>query len=161
MVPVVPTASRYAAVVTSVAGQLAVRGSCYTLALFVPVCVVLMVLAEPILEVWLGDRYGGGATALAILVSALVCMVGSWSRRGLPRGRRPGRARWGSSWLALLSSTSCSPALTPELGIEGPALGTAIPFFLAFPLMPRAWVSASGAGLWSSRWGAWLPPTVW
>ena len=49
--------------------ELALRGTRYTLALFVPLCVTLMVLAEPILDVWLGDRYGEGATALAILVS--------------------------------------------------------------------------------------------
>src|SRR5918997_2577617 len=69
-VPVVPTASRYVA-----AGddrrlrELVVRGTRYTLALFVPLCVTLMALAEPILELWLGDRYGGGAAALTILVS--------------------------------------------------------------------------------------------
>ena len=69
-VPVVPTASRYAA-----AGderrmrELAVRGTRYTLAGVVPLCVVLMTLAEPILEVWLGDRYAAGSTALAIFVS--------------------------------------------------------------------------------------------
>ncbi len=34
-----------------------------------PLCVTLMVLAEPILGVWLGDRYTGGATALTILVA--------------------------------------------------------------------------------------------
>ena len=45
------------------------RGTRYTLALFVPVCVTLIVLAEPILEAWLGDRYGDGDVALAILVS--------------------------------------------------------------------------------------------
>ena len=49
--------------------DLAVRGTRYTLALFVPVCVTLIVLAGPILEAWLGDRYGDGDLALAILVS--------------------------------------------------------------------------------------------
>jgi O-antigen/teichoic acid export membrane protein len=48
----VPTASRYVP-----AGdqrrlrELVVRGTRYTLALFVPLCVTLMALAEPILEV--------------------------------------------------------------------------------------------------------------
>src|SRR6185503_15299559 len=69
-VPTVPTASRYVA-----AGderrlrELAVRGSRYTLALFVPLCVTLMAMAEPIIGVWLGDRYTDGAPALTILVS--------------------------------------------------------------------------------------------
>ena len=69
-VPTVPTASGYVA-----AGddrrlrELAVRGSRYTLALFVPLCVTLMVMSKPLLGVWLGDRYTGGAAALSILVS--------------------------------------------------------------------------------------------
>ncbi len=69
-VPVVPTASRYAASRDRRRmRELVVRGTRYTLALFVPLCVTLMVLAEPILDVWLGDRYGEGAAALTILVS--------------------------------------------------------------------------------------------
>ncbi len=69
-VPVVPTASRYVAAGDSRRlRELVLRGTRYTLALFVPLCVTLMVLAEPILDVWLGDRYGEGAAALAILVS--------------------------------------------------------------------------------------------
>ena len=157
-VPVVPTASRYAA-----AGderrlrELAVRGTRYTLALFVPVCVVLMVLAEPILEVWLGDRYGGGATALAILVSYWLLYGGLVVTPGFLVGA--GRAREVGLIMvcAAVLNLVLSLVLTPELGIEGPALGTAIPFFLAFPLMLRAGLSASGAGLSELARGAWLP----
>ena len=95
-VPVVPTASRYVA-----AGderrlrELVVRGTRYTLALFVPVCVTLIVLAGPILEVWLGDalrrrrpRAGDPRLLLAALRRA-----GRDAR--LPGRRRP-RARGGA-----------------------------------------------------------------
>jgi O-antigen/teichoic acid export membrane protein len=47
--------------------------------------------------------------------------------------------------------------LTPELGLEGPALATAIPFFVAFPSMLRVGLSASGAGLGELARRAWLP----
>jgi Polysaccharide biosynthesis C-terminal domain len=47
--------------------------------------------------------------------------------------------------------------LTPELGLEGPALATAIPFFVAFPSMLRVGLSASGAGLGDLARRAWLP----
>ena len=40
-----------------------------------------------------------------------------------------------------------SLALTPAVGLEGPALGTAIPFALAFPLLLRTGLGASGATL--------------
>ena len=89
-VPVVPTASRYVA-----AGderrlrEFVLRGTRYTLALFVPLCVTLMVLAEPILDVWLGDRYGEGASALAILVSYWLLYGALVVTPGLPGGRGP------------------------------------------------------------------------
>jgi O-antigen/teichoic acid export membrane protein len=157
-VPVVPTASRY------VSGgeerrlrELALRGTRYTLALFVPLCVTLMVLAEPILEVWLGDRYGEGATALAILVSYWLVYGGLIVTPGFLVGA--GRAR--SVGLifagAALLNVVLSLVLTPELGLEGPALGTAIPFFLAFPLLLRAGLAASRAPLGELARHAWLP----
>src|SRR5215217_3129255 len=69
-VPTVPTASRYVADGDERRlRELAVRGSRYTLALFVPLCVTLMVMSKPIIAVWLGDRYTDGAAALTILVS--------------------------------------------------------------------------------------------
>ena len=69
-VPTVPTASRYVAEGDDRRlRELAVRGSRYTLALFVPLCVTLMVLSKPIIGVWLGERYTDGAAALTILVS--------------------------------------------------------------------------------------------
>jgi O-antigen/teichoic acid export membrane protein len=157
-VPVVPTASRY------VAGgeerrlrELALRGTRYTLALFVPLCVTLMVLAEPILEVWLGDRYGEGATALAILVSYWLLYGGLVVTPGFLVGA--GRARTAGLVFACAAALNLvlSLVLTPELGIEGPALGTAIPFFLAFPLLLRAGLSASGAPLGELARRAWLP----
>ena len=155
-VPVVPTASRYVA-----AGEerrlreLALRGTRYTLALFVPLCVTLMVLAEPILDVWLGDRYGEGATALAILVSYWLLYGGLVVTPGFLVGA--GRARTAGLVFACAAvlNLALSLVLTPELGIEGPALGTAIPFFLAFPLLLRAGLSASGAPLAELARRAW------
>ena len=140
-VPVVPTASRYVA-----AGDarrlrgLAVRGTRYTLALFVPLCVTLMVLAEPILDVWLGDRYGEGATALAILVSYWLLYGGLVVTPGFLVGAGRARAVGLVFAGAAVLNLALALVLTPELGLEGPALATAIPFFLAFPA-----VAARGA----------------
>jgi hypothetical protein len=50
-----------------------------------------------------------------------------------------------------------SLALTPELGLEGPALGTAIPFALAFPVLIRIGLRVSGASLAELALRAWLP----
>ena len=157
-VPVVPTASRYAA-----AGDrerlraLAVRGTRYTLALVVPLCVTLMTLAEPILDVWLGERYGDGGAALAILVSYWLLYGGLVVTPGflVGAGRAPQVGRVFAS--AAVLNLVLALVLTPELGLEGPALATAIPFLLAFPLLVRVGLDASGARLEELARRAWLP----
>ena len=127
--------------------ELAVRGSRYTLALFVPLCVTLMVLAEPILGVWLGDRYTGGATALTILVSywllygALIVTPGFL----VGAGRAPQVARL--MVVFAVSNLALALVLTPKLGVEGPALATTIPFVLGFPLMLRNGLLVTGVSV--------------
>jgi O-antigen/teichoic acid export membrane protein len=143
-VPTVPTASRYVATRDERRlGELAVRGSRYTLALFVPLCVTLMALAEPVLEVWLGQRYSDGAAALTILVAywlpygALVVTPGFLAGAGV--------AREAARIMVVLAVSNLAIALvlTPELGVEGPALATTIPFVVAYPLMLRLGLRAS------------------
>ena len=160
-VPVVPTASRYVAADDRRRLQeLVVRGTRYTLALFVPLCVTLVALAEPILEVWLGERYGEGAAALTILVSYWLLYGGLVVTPGFLVGA--GRAREVARIVMAVAVANLGVALilTPELGLEGPALATAIPFFVAFPAMLRVGLSASGAGLGELARRAWLPAYV-
>jgi O-antigen/teichoic acid export membrane protein len=147
-VPTVPTASRYVAEGDERRlRELAVRGSRYTLALFVPLCVTLMVLAEPIIGVWLGDRYTGGASALTILVSywlvygALIVTPGFLVGAG--EARAAGRALACAAGLNLLLAL----ILTPELGVEGPAVATAGALAAALPVLLRAGLRASGTQL--------------
>jgi O-antigen/teichoic acid export membrane protein len=157
-IPVVPTASRYTAASDEHRlRELALRGTRYTLALFVPLSVTAMALAQPMLEVWLGERYGDGAGALAILVSYWVLYGGLIVTPGFlvgtGRAREVGRVMAGAAALNL----ALALVLTPELGLEGPALATAIPFVLAFPLLLRLGLDASGARLPELARRAWLP----
>jgi O-antigen/teichoic acid export membrane protein len=157
-VPVVPTASRYVATADERRlRDLVVRGTRYTLALFVPVCVTLIVLAGPILDAWLGERYGGGDLALAILVSYWLLYGGLVVTPGFLVGA--GRARQVAQIMLVVAAANLalSLALTPALGLEGPALGTALPFFLAFPFMLRLGLSASGARAGQLAERAWVP----
>jgi len=147
-VPTVPTASRYVAEGDERRlRELAVRGSRYTLALFVPLCVTLMALAEPIIAVWLGDRYTDGAAALTILVSywllygALVVTPGFLAGAG--EARAAGRALACAAGLNLVLAL----ILTPELGVEGPAVATAGALLAALPVLLRAGLRASGTKL--------------
>jgi O-antigen/teichoic acid export membrane protein len=157
-VPTVPTASRYLATGDRRRlRELALRGSRYTLALIVPVCVVLIALAEPILDVWLGERYGAGAAALSILASYWLLYAALVVTPGFLVGA--GRARELARVVAVVAvaNLALTLALTPELGLEGPALGTAIPFALAFPVLLRLALGIAGPPLAELARRAWLP----
>ena len=128
--------------------ELAVRGTRYTLALVVPLCVTLMTLAEPILEVWLGDRYGDGGAALAILVSYWLLYGGLVVTPGLPGRRRPRAA--GGPGLRVRRRAEPGARARAHAGARAsrdPRSRTAIPFVLAFPLLLRVGLEASGAPL--------------
>jgi O-antigen/teichoic acid export membrane protein len=157
-VPVVPTGSRYLATGDERRlRDLAVRGTRYTLALFVPLCVTLIVLAGPILEAWLGDRYAGGDAALAILVSYWLVYGGLIVTPGFLVGA--GLARDVARVMVCVAGANLalSLALTPAIGLEGPAVGTAVPFFCAFPFLLRLGLRASGAPVADLARRAWAP----
>jgi O-antigen/teichoic acid export membrane protein len=137
--------------------DLAVRGTRYTLALFVPVCVTLIVLAGPILSAWLGDRYAGGDAAMAILVSYWLVYGGLIVTPGFLVGA--GMARYVARIMVVVASLNLilSLSLTPAIGLEGPAVATAVPFFLAFPVLLRLGMRASGATTAELARRAWAP----
>ncbi|MGH8574075.1 MAG: polysaccharide biosynthesis C-terminal domain-containing protein, partial [Gammaproteobacteria bacterium] len=127
------------------------------LALFVPICVTLIALSGPLLEAWLGDRYGAGELALAILVSYWLLYGGLVVTPGFLVGA--GRAREVARIMLVVAAANLalSLSLTPELGLEGPAVATALPFFLAFPVLLRLGLRASGAPLAEVVKRAYLP----
>jgi O-antigen/teichoic acid export membrane protein len=133
---VLPVASRYVEQGDEVrVRELLVRGTRYVVALVVPVTVILMVLAEPILHVWLGERFEEAATAMTILLS--YWLIASSSSVASPMLVAAGRARLLAVYavgVAVLN-LSLTLALTPSLGIEGVTLGTAIPYLLLQPLL--------------------------
>jgi O-antigen/teichoic acid export membrane protein len=145
-VPTVPTASRYVAEGDARRlRELAVRGSRYTLALFVPLCVTLMVLSKPIIGVWLGDRYTDGAAALSILVSYWLVYGALIVTPGFLVGAGEARAAGLTLACAAVLNLVLALVLTPELGVEGPAVATAGAFAAVLPVLLRTGLRASGA----------------
>jgi O-antigen/teichoic acid export membrane protein len=157
-VTALPVASRYSADRdVSRMHSLIVRGSRYSLALFVPLVVSAMVLAGPALEVWLGERFRGAAPALTILTSYWLLYgalaVTPYFLVGSGEARRVGRL------MAAIAAgnLAISLVLTPSLGLEGPAIGTAASFIAAFPFMLRLALAAGGISLSELAREAWLP----
>ena len=108
-VTTLPTASAYAA------GEdrrrlreLVLRGSRYTLALVVPLCVGLMCLSDLVLEAWLGEGFGEGGTALALMLSYWL-LYGSLGAHQMLLWAAAALARWRSTWGRWQPGCWCCP----------------------------------------------------
>jgi O-antigen/teichoic acid export membrane protein len=136
--PVLPAAARYAAERDAQRQrELLVRGTRYTMAVIVPIAVVLMILARPILEAWLGRPFGAAAPAMAIIVG--YWLVYANTSVGWTLIVAAGQIRRFAIFAAVLAlaNAALSLALTPSLGLNGVVLGTAIPAVLALPVFLR------------------------
>jgi O-antigen/teichoic acid export membrane protein len=137
--------------------DLLVRGMRYTLAAVVPLALVVMVLAEPILDVWLGDRFTEAATAMAVLASywLLNGCTGVPGRMLITAGRV--RVLTAYAVAVAVVNVSISLSLTPSLGLDGVVLGTAISFVLAFPFFIWLVVSTFPVRVAELAHEVWLP----
>ncbi len=157
-VTVLPSAARYSSADDDYRlRELLIRGTRYSLAVIVPLAVTVMVLAGPILEVWLGPEFERGDLSLTILVSYWL-VTGALGISGamlLALGRARTLARY--AWSVALGNLALSLALTPSLGLEGVALGTAIPYMAVFPFSLRLTLSEIPVGLKELARESWLP----
>lgn len=135
-VSVLPAASRYHAEGDERRLQeLLIRGMRYSLALMTPLAVVGMVLAPPLLDVWLGDRFREGGTAMAILMAHWLLNGASGVLAAVLIAT--GRARGLAAYAGLLAAANVALALAlaPWLELEGVAIATTVPYLLLFPLL--------------------------
>jgi O-antigen/teichoic acid export membrane protein len=115
--------------------ELLVRGTRYVMLATVPLTVTFMVLAGPILNLWLGSRFEAAAPAMTILVS--YWLVSAASSVGGSMLVAAGRARVVAIFISgvAIVSLAVSLLLTPPLGLDGVVLGTAIPNALLTPII--------------------------
>ena len=113
-----------------------------TLAIFVPFACVLVVLAQPLLTLWVGAAYGGSTVLVLILTLARLFDISQWPAASVLTGMARHRP------LALISIGSgvvnlvLSLILVQRYGVIGVALGTLIPatletLLLKLPLARR------------------------
>jgi O-antigen/teichoic acid export membrane protein len=98
-----------------------------TLAIFMPLAVGVMILAQPFLTAWVGAPYGQYAYLVVILTLASFMTTSQWPAgailQGIGRHRRLALITLG----AALANLGLSLALVRPLGLAGVALGTLIP----------------------------------
>jgi O-antigen/teichoic acid export membrane protein len=157
-IPVLPAAARYLAEGDEFrTRELLLRGTRYTLAAVVPLTVVLMILAGPILELWLGTEFGAAATAMALF-------VGYWlinANTGVASSMlvTAGRIRQLTVYAVAVAvlNLALSLALTPSLGLNGVVLGTTLSYLLGFPFFFAIVLDTFAVSLGQLAREAWLP----
>lgn len=115
--------------------ELLVRGCRYALAGVVPIAVVGMVLAGPILDAWLGPDFREAGPAMTIMLShwLLNGVLGVTGAMLVAVGAARELARWA---IAIGAATvALGLILIPWLGLDGAALAMAIPYVVLFPYM--------------------------
>jgi O-antigen/teichoic acid export membrane protein len=157
-IPVLPAASRYLAENDRMrTRELLLRGTRYTLAAVVPLALVFMILAQPILRVWLGPKFAAGATAMTLLVAYWLINANTGVAGNMLVAA--GRARWLAGYAAGVAALNLllSLALTPSLGLDGVVLGTTVAYVIGFPFFLARTLSIFPVSLGELAREAWLP----
>jgi O-antigen/teichoic acid export membrane protein len=107
--------------------QLYLTSTRLSLVLFVPVGLILVILAGPILTVWVGAQYATHATLVAILTCASLIVTSQWAAVSILQGMARHRLLAWTSLASGVAYLALSIVLAPHFGIVGIALGTLIP----------------------------------
>jgi membrane protein EpsK len=140
--------------------DLLLRGTRYMIAALLPVIIVLVILAKPILTVWLGPKFGVAATAMSLLVGYWLVNV------SLTVGGRmlitAGKARALAVYAAAVAlvNLGLSLGLAPSMGLNGVVLGTTIAYLLGVPFFLRLTLRTFPVRLADLAREAWLPGYV-
>ena len=157
-VTLLPVSSRLASTADAARERaLLLRGTRYMLAGLVPPTVAIMVLVEPVLVAWLGEKYGESALACAIFlvwwlfapnaaVASTMLVVDGRLRRFAVL-----------SWATAGANLALSLALTPIFGLEGVVLGTTLAYLVVLPFYVSYALQRVGVSLAEFARAAWLP----
>jgi O-antigen/teichoic acid export membrane protein len=156
--PVVSASARYAARRDVERTRLLLlRGARYQYAAVVPPTIVLMILARPILDVWIGAKFEAATTAMVVLTSYWLLNggVGVPGRMLVAAGRARTLALYAGG--VALANLGLSLGLTPSMGLNGVVLGTTIAYALGFPFFIRVILSTFPVSLGDLVRDVWLP----
>ncbi len=114
-----------------------------TLAMFIPIGLSLVVLAKPILALWVGEEYSGYSHLVLILTIASLIDTSQWPAGMILQGMARHRPLALLSIATGLGNLALSILLIAFLGLTGVALGTLIPttivcLLLVMPYAARA-----------------------
>lgn len=135
-----------------------------TLAIFVPFACVLVLLAQPLLTLWVGAQYAGTTSLVLILTLARLLSISQWPALAVLTGAARHRPLAVYAIVSGVANLLLSLLLVRWLGLEGVALGTLIPvaietFGFAMPYALRS-IGVSGREALARMWGPALLPAL-
>ncbi|MEX2195751.1 MAG: oligosaccharide flippase family protein [Thermoleophilaceae bacterium] len=158
VVTVLPASSRYVAEDDRARiRELLLRGTRYVVAATVPIIVTFIVFSADILELWLGERYTGAATAMAIFVASWILGANTGVAGSMLWAAGRMRQRLIYAWVVAALNLVLSLLFTPLWGLEGVVLGTTVAYTLALPLFLYYVVEAFPITVGDLARSAWLP----
>ena len=156
--PVVPTARRFMADGDhALVRELFLKGLRYSLALLLPLVVVTVVLAKPIVTAWLGPSFAPMGEETAVFCAGWIVAVNGGMAGTMLAAGGHFRTLTTVSWAVASINLPIALLLTPSQGIWGPVAASVSSMIVGVALLfPRA-MRLAGV-----RWGevirvAWLP----
>lgn len=116
------------------------QGTRLSLALAMPVCVGVIIVADRLIEAWVGPGFSESVFVTQVLLAAVLCRVGAASASLILKGAsHPRFNAWVNAASAVVNVT-LSIAVIRQFGLSGVALATFVPVAgaAAFVLFPAA-----------------------
>lgn len=142
-----------------------VQGTKLSLALAAPVCLGLIVLAEPLVYGWVGRQFSASILPLQILLAVVVIRISTASANLILKGSGGHRLLTFTNVTTAVVNVTLSVVLIRQFGLIGVALGTLIPVgasavFVLYPAACRRVGLPTGVPLRQAIWPAMWPSAV-
>jgi O-antigen/teichoic acid export membrane protein len=138
-----------------------IHGTSLSLALAVPVCTGLSVLAGPVVAAWMGPRFDASVVVVQLLLAVVLVRIATSSAGTILRGAGRHRLLAFTNATTAVTNVLLSIALVKPLGLAGVGIGTLVPVTIAavFVQFPVA-CARVGVSAWTvCRQAVW--PAVW
>lgn len=141
---------------------LLIQGTRLSLAMVIPMCAIVGLLAQPIVMAWMGPRFSGSIPILQILAIVVAVKVGTMTSQSMLKGTENHRFLAASTMTMSLANLAISIVLARRFGLVGVALGTlisasAVLMLVVFPKACRVVGLSLRDGLSAAVWPALWP----
>ncbi len=112
-----------------------IQGTRLSLATVIPMAGGLMLMAQPLVDAWVGPEFNGSVVVLRLLAFTVIVRIGTATASTLLKGAGEHRLVAFATVAAAIANLALSIAIIKPLGLPGVALGTLVPVGLASTLV--------------------------